>query len=241
MNAVSRSGPSIRFRGRSFMAMTLVADLPLQQFLPDFDQWLARSPGFFTGRIVVLDFCDRASGKAEVELWIAELAARGVRLVGLEGVRPSMVDASMPPILRGGRDASLVIEDPATAAGTATATAEPRRPADAAEPTNLVVEQRVRSGQSIVCLEGDVTIVGSVGAGAEIIAGGSIHVYGTLAGRAIAGVTFGNKARIFCTRMEAELIAVDGIYRTAEDLDDALRGRAVRVWTENDALRFAAL
>ena len=233
MNAVTRSGPSIRFRGRSFMAMTLVADVPLQPWLADFDVWLQRSPGFFTGRTVVLDMVGTAASKADVERWIGELAARGVRLIGLEGVRPSMVDASMPPVLRGGRDATLALPDE-----TVAVPAETRKPA---EPVNMIVEQRVRSGQSIVCLEGDVTIVGSVGAGAEIIAGGSIHVYGTLAGRAIAGATFGPRARIFCARMEAELLAVDGIYRTAEDIDASLRGRAVRVWTENDALRLAAL
>nr|WP_255607995.1 septum site-determining protein MinC [Ancylobacter sp. Lp-2] len=218
------------------MAMTLVADVPLQPWLTDFDIWLERSPGFFTGRTVVLDMAGTATSKAEVERWIGELATRGVRLVGLEGVKPSMIDASMPPVLRGGRDATLVLpEEPVAVAET------PRKSVEPTDPVNMLVEQRVRSGQSIVCLEGDVTVVGSVGAGAEIIAGGSIHVYGTLAGRAIAGATYGSRAQIFCTKMEAELIAVDGTYRTAEDIDGALRGRAVRVWTENDTLRLAAL
>ncbi|WAC27498.1 septum site-determining protein MinC [Ancylobacter sp. SL191] len=232
MNAVSQTGPSIRFRGRSFMAMTLVADVPLEAWLVDFDVWLQRSPGFFKGRTVVLDLADTAQSKADVERWIGELATRGVRLVGLEGVRPSLVDAAMPPILRGGRDSTLPTID------VAVAPEPPRKPA---EPANLLVERRVRSGQSIVCLEGDVTIIGSVGAGAEIIAGGSIHVYGTLAGRAIAGATFGATAQIFCTKLDAELLAVDGIYRTAEDIDDAFRGKAVRVSTEDETLRITAL
>lgn len=214
------------------MAMTLVADVPLEAWLADFDVWLQRSPGFFTGRTVVLDLADSARNKADVERWIGELATRGVRLIGLEGVRPSMVDAGMPPILRGGRDTALTIADVAVPAE------EPRKPA---EPVNMIVERRVRSGQSLVCLEGDVTIIGSVGAGAEIIAGGSIHVYGTLAGRAIAGATFGASAQIFCTKLEAELLAVDGTYRTAEDIDDAFRGKAVRVSTADETLRITAL
>lgn len=237
MNAVSRSGPSIRFRGRSFTAMTLVADGQLESWLADFDVWVQRSPGFFTGRAVVLDFADTAQSRADVERWISELAARGVRLIGLEGVRPSMVDASMPPALRGGRDVAIALADEPVAPAVP---AEPRKAASA-EPVNLIVDKRVRSGQTIMCLEGDVTIVGSVGAGAEIIAGGSIHIYGTLAGRAIAGATFGAKAQIFCSRLEAELIAVDGIYRTAEDMDGAFRGKAARIWTEDDTLRLAAL
>ncbi|QIB34535.1 septum site-determining protein MinC [Ancylobacter pratisalsi] len=232
MTAVSQTGPSIRFRGRSFMAMTLVADVPLQAWLADFDVWLQRSPGFFNGRTVVLDLANSAQNKADVERWIGELATRGVRLIGLEGVRPSMVDAGMPPILRGGRDSTLTITDVAVPAE------EPRKPV---EPVNMLVERRVRSGQSLVCLEGDVTIIGSVGAGAEIIAGGSIHVYGTLAGRAIAGATFGASAQIFCTKLEAELLAVDGTYRTAEDIDDVFRGKAVRVSTADETLLITAL
>ncbi|WGD30175.1 septum site-determining protein MinC [Ancylobacter sp. WKF20] len=214
------------------MAMTLVADVPLEAWLVDFDVWLQRSPGFFKGRTVVLDLADTAQSKPDVERWIGELATRGVRLVGLEGVRPSLVDAAMPPILRGGRDSTLPMID------VAVSPEPPRKPV---EPANLLVERRVRSGQSIVCLEGDVTIIGSVGAGAEIIAGGSIHVYGTLAGRAIAGATFGATAQIFCTKLDAELLAVDGIYRTAEDIDDAFRGKAVRVSTEDETLRITAL
>nr|WP_246251657.1 septum site-determining protein MinC [Ancylobacter pratisalsi] len=214
------------------MAMTLVADVPLQAWLADFDVWLQRSPGFFNGRTVVLDLANSAQNKADVERWIGELATRGVRLIGLEGVRPSMVDAGMPPILRGGRDSTLTITDVAVPAE------EPRKPV---EPVNMLVERRVRSGQSLVCLEGDVTIIGSVGAGAEIIAGGSIHVYGTLAGRAIAGATFGASAQIFCTKLEAELLAVDGTYRTAEDIDDVFRGKAVRVSTADETLLITAL
>ena len=71
-----------------------------------------------------------------------------------------------------------------------------------------MIEDPVRSGQSVVFMEGDVTVVGSVGSGAEIVAGGSIHVYGTLRGRALAGATGNARARIFCHRVEAELLAI---------------------------------
>ena len=80
-----------------------------------------------------------------------------------------------------------------------------------------MIEQPVRSGQSVVFEKGDVTIVGSVASGAEVMAGGSIHVYGTLRGRAVAGSRGNRRARIFCRRLEAELLAIDGLYRTADD------------------------
>jgi septum site-determining protein MinC len=81
-----------------------------------------------------------------------------------------------------------------------------------------------------------VTIVGSVASGAEVVAGGSIHVYGTLRGRAMAGTMGNASARIFCGKLEAELIAIDGFYKTAEDMEPGLRGRAVQLWLEGDAI-----
>ena len=99
-----------------------------------------------------------------------------------------------------------------------------------------MIRSPVRSGQSIFFPEGDVTLVGSVASGAEIVAGGSIHIYGTLRGRAMAGM--GNAgARIFCRRLEAELIAIDGYYKTAEDMEPDLRGKAVQIWLEDDAIK----
>ena len=86
-----------------------------------------------------------------------------------------------------------------------------------------MIEDPVRSGQSVVFMEGDVTVVGSVGSGGEIVAGGSIHVYGALRGRALAGATGNGRARIFCHRVEAELLAIDSYYRTADEIGDSLR------------------
>jgi len=73
----------------------------------------------------------------------------------------------------------------------------------------------------------------------EIIAGGSIHVYGSLRGRAIAGLTGNNRARIFCRRLEAELLAIDGVYQTADDMNAALRGRPVQAWLAGEAMMLA--
>ena len=99
-----------------------------------------------------------------------------------------------------------------------------RRARDAPVPEkSLLIEGSVRSGQSILHPEGDVTVLGSVASGSEIVAGGSIHIYGTLRGRAIAGCTGNGKARIFCRKFEAELIAIDGLYKTADDLGQVPR------------------
>ena len=109
------------------------------------------------------------------------------------------------------------------------------------QPYSLIIEEPVRSGQSIVFPEGDVTVLGSVASGAEIIAGGSIHVYGTLRGRVLAGSAGNPNARIFCRKLEAELIAIDGLYKTAEDMEPNLVGKPVQAWLEGDALMAASL
>jgi septum site-determining protein MinC len=86
-----------------------------------------------------------------------------------------------------------------------------------------------------------VTVLGSVGSGAEIVAGGSVHIYGTLRGRAMAGVAGNPKARIFCHKLEAELLAIDGYYRTTEDLNAGLQNRPVQAWLEGSTMMITAL
>jgi septum site-determining protein MinC len=99
----------------------------------------------------------------------------------------------------------------------------------------LLLDKSIRSGQSIVHLEGDVIVVGSVASGAEIVAGGSIHIYGPLRGRAIAG-SRDARARIFCRKLEAELLAIDGLYMVADDMPAHLRGKQVQIWLDGDSM-----
>ncbi len=106
---------------------------------------------------------------------------------------------------------------------------------------SLVHDKPVRSGQSVIFPDGDLTILGSVASGSEVVAGGSIHIYGALRGRAIAGSTGNPNARIFCNKLEAELIAIDGLYRTAEDMDPQYRGRPVQAWLEGETMAMASL
>ena len=222
------------------MAVVLMPDLPLAGWIAQLDGQIARSPRFFDGRPVVLDL-DGLSGTEEgFATLIEDLAARAIRVIGIENadaLGPRL--ATLPPVLSGGRTVGL----PVLVAGEAPAP-EPEPP-PAREPAALVLDQPVRSGQSVAFTTGDVTVVGSVASGSEVIAGGSIHVYGTLRGRAIAGLLGpgpnGAKHRIFCRRLEAELLAIDGIYKTADEMDPALQGRPVQVWLDGDQIAMAAL
>jgi len=97
---------------------------------------------------------------------------------------------------------------------------------------SLIVDHSVRSGQIIDYPQGDVTVVGSVSSGAEIVAGGSIHVYGTLRGRALAGTAGDPTARIFCRKFRPELLAINGSYRRADDFAAELWDRTVQARLE---------
>jgi septum site-determining protein MinC len=235
----------IRLKGRSFLALSLAPELPFEDWLAGLDDLAARSAGFFLRRPVVLDIDGLDIDKAELRKLVDELARRNVRVMGIEGAaRASLLGPDMPPAMNDGRPASD-FEPPAEgeadeAGSAAVETVLPARLATEAL-GSLVVTEPVRSGQSLFFPEGDVTIVGSVASGAEIVAGGSIHVYGTLRGRAMAGTAGNGTARIFCNRLEAELIAIDGFYLTAEDMEPDLRGRAVQAWLEGHALKTGIL
>lgn len=235
MKAAARSRPTIRFRGRSFMALVLAPEAPFAEWLSELDDLIRRSPGFFVGRAVILDVTRARLDKADLAALIADLHGRDIRITGVEGADPSWLGLGMPPPISGGRATSVVeVRDGAPPE----APAEPAAPKEAA---CLLIDDPVRSGQSIIFPDGDVTVVGSVASGAEVIAGGSIHVYGSLRGRAIAGSMGNAKARIFCRKFEAELVAIDGLYKTADEMAKDLRGRPVQARLDGDAIVTAAL
>lgn len=126
-----------------------------------------------------------------------------------------------------------------TSSGDASAAASALAPASS-RPTK-VITQPVRGGQQIYS-EGDLILLAPVSAGAEVMASGHIHVYAPLRGRALAGVEGDTSARIFCREMSAELVAVAGHYRIADDLrGHAQWGLATQIFLHDDNLKFVAL
>lgn len=243
LNDVLTQPRPIRLKGRSFLALALTPELPLEDWLVRLDELASRSAGFFLRRPIVLDVDGLEIDRAQLRDLVGQLSERKVRIMGIEGARSSMLGPDLPPAMADGRPASDV-EVPDAGEPETAAPAEPvitSSPAPAKATPSTVVNQPVRSGQSIFYPEGDVTIVGSVASGAEVVAGGSIHVYGPLRGRAMAGTMGNTSARIFCRKLEAELIAIDGFYQTAEDMDPRLRGKAVQIWLEGETIRAEAL
>lgn len=109
---------------------------------------------------------------------------------------------------------------------------EPARPVFAHKPP-MVIRTPVRSGQEIYARQTDLIVLGPVNPGAQVIADGHVHVYAPLRGRAIAGAAGYPEARIFCQKLEAELICIAGAYMLADDLPADRVGRAVQVFIEH--------
>ena len=105
----------------------------------------------------------------------------------------------------------------------------------------LIQHQPVRSGQRVYARARDLVITSTVGAGAEAIADGCVHVYGSLRGRAVAGVRGDTSARVFCQEFRAELVSVAGVFRVFETLPPELAGKPVQAWLDGDDLRFAPI
>jgi septum site-determining protein MinC len=228
MDAIAKAtNQPIRMRGRSYVAFTFCPVVPIAGWLEEIDVTLGRSPGFFVGKPVVLDLSAVDLSQSAIAHLVTSLEQRNIRVLGIEGVDEARLTTSMPPLLTGGRHCMI-------------ATNEPKKREAKPKPASLLLESPVRSGQSIFC-EGDVTVLGSVGSGAEIVAGGSIHVYGALRGRAMAGFSGNSSARIFCQKIEAELLAIDGYYRTAEEIDSTLRNRPAQAWLEGEIMKITPL
>lgn len=228
MSVTTSSLPRIRISGRSFLALTLTPEGPLEEWLLALDHQTARSAGFFTGKPIILDIGMLDANTPHLADLLPALKERGIRVIGIEGgdrAWPALADWEWPENFAGGR-ASAEITVP-----------EDDAPAPAG-PRTLILESPVRSGQQVVWPDGDVVILGSVASGAEVSAGGSIHIYGPLRGRAIAGIGGNAEARIFTRALEAELVAIDGFYATAEEMDAEHTSKPAQVTLSGETLTF---
>ena len=184
--------------------------------------WLAALGPEQASGPVVLDLSDLVLHGPGVRALVAEVTARGARVVGLAGIDIEILGAEvtrLPPVLEAGSGK----------AGCVGAAPQGSR--------SLTVERGLRSGQS-VRHGGDVTVLGAVASGAEVVAGGSIHVLGPLMGRAIVSEPSG---RIFCRRLGAEMVSIAGVFAIAEEIEAAMTDKPAMIWLEGSGLRFAAI
>ncbi len=176
-----------------------------------------RSPGMFRNCLVLLDLEPVAQGLEDLDLGRLVAAMRGL------GMLPVLVKGAGPELAA--RAAFL---------GLGLSGAQ-QRPVDSGQ-TQTVWRQHVRSGQRVYGKGGDLIVFGSVNPGAEVLADGTIHVYGSLRGRALAGVLGNAQARICCQLFHAEFVSVAGLYRTSDSFAAELDGRPVQVFLEGERM-----
>ena len=249
------SASPFQIRSRSFTAVVLqVTGAADATFFQALDAKLKLAPHFFMNAPFVLDLggargLDRSGDFAG---FIRELRSRKLSVIGVQNgsfeQNTAALAANLAP-LQGGRELPAEVAERPGREPSGEAAEQPGPAATAAtdhepQPSShgaLVVTEPVRSGQRVFADRGDLVVVAAVSSGAELIATGNIHVYGSLRGRALAGVNGDSSARIFCQSLEAELIAIAGLYKTSDDLGEGTWKQRVQAFLEADALRVEPL
>jgi septum site-determining protein MinC len=233
-----------------------IANLRLKRFDPDgmsseLAAKLASAPHLFTRTPVVLDLShlpELPNAEAVRDLF-ARIKDAGMLPVGLSygtTENEALARSLDLPLFakfraafeRGGEPA---LSTPTQAAPAQSARAPTPPPPSRTVPRTLHQDTPIRSGQQIYARGGDLVLTKLVANGAEVIADGSIHVYGALRGRALAGAQGDESARIYCQEFHAELVSIAGHYRVFEDLPPDLRGKPVQCWLEGEKLLLARL
>jgi septum site-determining protein MinC len=243
--------------GQVGIANLRVRTLDVGKLADEMRDRVKRAPNLFSRAAVVLDFggLTRTPDAVTAQALVDALREAGVLPVALAYGTSEIEQLSQQlglPLLAKFRAqyerADGVSPDaaPAPARREPAREPEPARAAPASSTPNtsqpgLVQAAPIRSGQQVYADNRDLTVLSAVGAGAEVISDGSIHIYGALRGRALAGAQGYEQARIFCREFHAELVAIAGHYKVSEDIPAALLGKPVQVWLDGDQLRIEAL
>jgi septum site-determining protein MinC len=245
MNAQVGRTSAVQIGARSLLAFALEPKTPTVEWLVAVDEWLVRSPKFFAGKPVILQMTGVEIALKEYRDLLGQLARRHIRVMAVENAHKLLVGPHLPPVVAGGRvvSADKLFEEPATpaAAPEAAAPQPPAAPAPPPRPETLYHDGNLRSGQQIVHLDGDVIVLGRVASGAEIVAGGAVHIYGPLQGRVFAGVAGSSEARIFCREARAEFLCIGEAFVTAEDMDPKLEGLPIEARLDSGRLTIRVL
>jgi septum site-determining protein MinC len=201
--------------------------------LPSIDQQLqdkvAQAPEFFKNSPLLIDF--------------QKLVAQNINLPLKDIIDLVRQHGFMPVGIRGGAETqnteAQTLNLSVVSSSGKNATLNEKQPdniAPSAKPVeNRLISQPIRSGQRVY-VKGDLIVTATVSAGAEIMAEGNIHIYGTLRGRALAGVLGNTESRIFCSDLQAELISIAGIYQLSDDLGSCPAHKPVQISLDNQAL-----
>ena len=208
---------------------------------------VATAPKFFERTPVCLDLSelDQVPPIDEVKAVIEAVRRAGMVCIGLAGGAADIAALSTAldlPMLSAFRAAGnpfpAVTAAVQPAPPAAAAAPAPPGPGEAGLPA-MIHSKTVRSGQRVYARDRDLVITAGVGAGAEVMADGCVHIYGSLRGRAMAGVHGQLSARVFCLEFNAELVSIAGIFRVFETIPPEFAGKPVQAWLDGEDMHFA--
>lgn len=233
--------PAVEIKGGSVtLPIVRLLSSDLAVVMVQLTRQIAKAPEFFRSAPVVIDVSALAD-KSNLDLasLLEQCKQLGMIPVGLRGGDETL--------RRAAASLQLALLADAPVAGSRATLLEPaeQRPTSISDSRlsakSQLVTQPVRSGQRVYAKGTDLIVLASVGHGAEVMADGHIHVYGTLRGRALAGVRGDTECRIFCRDLQAELVSIAGHYRVNEDLDESVQGRSVQIYMRDTALIIESL
>jgi septum site-determining protein MinC len=245
---------SFRLRSGNFNLLVLrLLDPRPEAVLPALGDQFRRAPGFLRFAPIVIGLQELDVPPDQVDFRGLIQGLHGLEIVpigtvgGSTAMRQAAISAGLPPLRAAGtteEEVPLAAPAPAAPAPQAAAPAAVAEAAGApgggSRPTMLVTDP-VRSGQRIYAQGADLVVTATVNPGAEVIADGNVHIYGTLRGRAVAGASDNPEARIFALHFDPELVAIAGYYAVREGLGPVPSGRAVQVRLEGEQMRFEPL
>ena len=201
-----------------------------------------QTPDLFNNMPIVIDLSKLAAQEEAIDFIAVEILLRkhGLIPVGVRGGSAAQHAAAIAtglPIMSSAKTESAEeIAEPAATATTSTTNATKKMEPKAVNHNTKLITQPVRSGQRIYAKGGDLVVLSSVSPGAELLADGHIHIYGALRGRALAGLSGDQEARIFCQSLEAELVSIAGHYWVNEDLKIPAAAQGVQIYLESERL-----
>jgi septum site-determining protein MinC len=243
VEAAREPAVEVRF-GQVGLAQVRIRTTDAGSILDELTGRVAAAPQFFERTAVCIDLSalDKEPTLGQLRAVFDAVRRAGMLVVGLAhgtAAVDSLARTLDVPVLTQfrvqGKATPVIVKEP-----------PPKAPSPAPEPTiiatpSLMQHQPVRSGQRVYARHSDLVVTSTVGAGAEVIADGCVHIYGSLRGRAMAGARGEVTARVFCQEFHAELVSIAGVFRVFETIPPELAGKPVQAWLDGDDLRFARI
>ncbi|QBL09032.1 septum site-determining protein MinC [Rheinheimera sp. D18] len=233
------SEQTLELKGSLFpLSVLSCPDLSVNALQTQLAQKLAQAPAFFYQAPIILNLsqCQQTPDFAAIKQLFVELKLVLVGVCGANAELKQQAQQAGLAALQLGKDNKST-----TSAVSSSKAAELTANVASAATDSKVIEHTVRSGQQVYAKGTDLIVKGTVGAGAEVIADGNIHIYGTLRGKAIAGASGDNSKRIYCYNLQAELVSIAGNYWLSESLQGEFWGKAACIKLQDDHLVLAEL